>query len=153
MDTHGPTMPRRIQPGTVLDGFRVESALHAGGNGYVYEVTPVAPRVSDIPLVMKVPGIGRGEPALGVVSFEVEQMIHPTLIGAHVPRFVATGTAEGLPYLVMEYIEGESLATSVRRAPLPADEVVRIGAALSDAVYSVHRQDVIHLDLKPENFI
>jgi hypothetical protein len=51
-------MLRRIQPGTVLDGFRVESALHAGGNGYVYMVTPVAPRAYDIPLVMKVPGIG-----------------------------------------------------------------------------------------------
>jgi hypothetical protein len=49
-------MLRRVQPGTVLDGFRVESALHAGGNGYVYMVTPVAPRAYDIPLVMKVPG-------------------------------------------------------------------------------------------------
>ena len=53
----------------------------------------------------------------------------------------------------MERIEGQPLAEIIARAPLPPDEVARIGAALADAVHSVHAQDVIHLDLKPENFM
>ena len=51
----------------------------------------------------------------------------------------------------MERIEGASLADVIARAPLPPEEVARIGAALADAVHSVHAQDVVHLDLKPEN--
>ncbi len=146
-------MPTLIHPGEEIDGYTVEGCLHAGGNGYVYRVRAPADPQSGFPLVMKVPGIGPGEPTLGVVSFEIEQNILALLTGPHVPRVVASGDLSERPYLVMEEIAGESLATIVERAPLPAEEVARIGAALADAVYSVHRQQVIHFDLKPENFI
>jgi len=87
------------------------------------------------------------------VSFEMEEMIHPLLSGKHVPRFVAAGDLSATPYLAMEWVEGEALTSIVARAPLPQDDIVRIGAALADAVSSVHAQEVVHLDLKPENFI
>jgi nucleotide-binding universal stress UspA family protein len=103
------------------------------------------------PLVMKVPRIGRGESTLGIESFEVEQMILPGLKGPHVPRVVATGDVATTPYIVMEWIEGVSLAKIVASGPQPPDEVARIGAALADATQSVHAQDIVHLDLKPEN--
>lgn len=143
----------QIHPGEDVDGFKIEGCLHAGGNGYVYRVTPPPERPSAFPLVMKVPGIGPGEPTLGVVSFEVEQTILPLLSGPHVPRVVASGDLSERPYLVMEEISGESLAQIVLRAPLAPAEVAGIGAVLADAVYSIHRQQVIHFDLKPENFI
>ena len=143
----------RVEPGTEVAGFRVDSALHAGGNGYVYAVSAPPERDPGFPLVMKVPGLGRGEAPLGLVSFEIEQMIHPTLTGPHVPRLVASGVAGVLPYIVMERIEGEGLPEVLARAPLPAAEVARIGAALADAVHSAHVQHVIHLDIKPQNFI
>lgn len=146
-------MPTQIHAGEDVDGFKIEGCLHAGGNGYVYRVTPPPERPSAFPLVMKVPGIGPGEPTLGVVSFEVEQTILPLLSGPHVPRVVASGDLSERPFLVMEEIRGESLAKITSVAPLPANEVARIGAALADAVHSVHRQHVIHFDLKPENFI
>lgn len=146
-------MIERIRPGDEIGGYRVGSLLHTGGNGYVYAVEPASAGAASMPLVMKVPGVGAGQPSIGVVSFEIEQMILPTLAGPHVPRFVATGDAGALPWIVMERIVGERLAAIVEKAPLDAGEVARIGAGLADAVHSVHRQDVAHLDLKPENFI
>lgn len=146
-------MIERIRPGTGIGGYHVDALLHSGGNGYVYEVHPVAGGDSDMPLVMKAPGLGPGQPSIGIVSFEIEQMILPTLAGPHVPRFVATGDAGTLPWIVMERITGERLVSIAEKAPLPSGEVARIGAGLADAVHAVHRQDVVHLDLKPENFI
>jgi serine/threonine protein kinase len=147
------SMESRIEPGSAIAAYRVLSALHAGGNGYVYAVS--APEGTDpgFPLIMKVPGLGPGEPPLGLVSFEVEQMIHPTLSGPHVPRLVASGVAGKLPYIVMERIDGEGLEAVLARAPLPPSDVARVGAALADAIHSVHQQNVVHLDIKPQNFI
>lgn len=143
----------RIKPaeGDVIDGFTVEGLLHAGGNGYVYRVTPAPGRDPGFPLVMKVPGVGRGEPTLGVVSFEIEESILPQLEGPHVPRVVAMGDDPLRPWLVMEEIRGEGLPSIVGRATLPPEEAARIGAAIADALHGIHRQHVVHHDLKPEN--
>jgi non-specific serine/threonine protein kinase/protein-serine/threonine kinase len=58
-----------------------------------------------------------------------------------------------MPYIVMERIDGVPLASVIASAPRPPEEVARTGAALADAVQSVHAQDVVHLDLKPENVL
>jgi len=142
----------RLRAGDEIGGYRVEGALHAGGNGYVYTVVPLSAPDAGIPLVMKVPGVGRGEPTIGIVSFEIEQMILPTLSGPHVPRYVASGDGE-LPWLVMERIVGDALAPIAACAPLPADEVASLGAGIADAIQAVHRQGVVHLDVRPENLI
>jgi len=146
-------MPTRIAPGETVDGFTVGPRLHEGGNGYIFRVTADAARDPGYPLVMKEPGVGRGEPTLGVVSFEIEETILPRLASPHVPRVAAVGDDPLRPYIVMEAIAGEGLAAVIARAPLPADEVARIGAALADALHDVHRQNVVHHDVKPENFI
>jgi len=149
----GRSVFERIREGDTIGGFRVDAALHAGANGYVYAVHAADGGDDRFPLVMKAPGVGPGQPSIGIVSFEIEQLILPTLSGVHVPRFVATGDAGALPWLVMERIVGESLATIVARAPLAADDAATVLAGLADAVHAVHRQDVVHLDLKPENFL
>jgi len=146
-------MPTRIVPGETVDGFTVGPRLHEGGNGYIFRVTADGEHDPGYPLVMKEPGVGRGEPTLGVVSFEVEETILPRLTGPHVPRVAAVGTDPMRPYMVMEMIEGDGLAQLVARAPLPVPEVARIGSALADALHDVHRQNVVHHDIKPENFI
>lgn len=146
-------MRERLHPGAIIDGYRVGECIHKGGTGYIYRVTPAPGNVPGFPIVMKAPALGPGEPTLGVDSFEIEQMILPTLTGRSVPRFVASGDLTATPYIVMEWIEGQVLTDIVARAPLPAEEVARVGAALADAVHSVHTQEVAHLDLKPENFI
>lgn len=146
-------MMDHLTAGSQIGGFRIEERLHAGGAGYIYRVSAANGHAPGFPLVMKVPAIGRGEPTVGIVGFEMELMILPALSGPHVPRFVSSGGLTSTPHLVMEWIEGEGLATIVERVPLPHGEVARIGAALADAVHSLHGQETIHLDLKPENVI
>lgn len=146
-------MMERLEPGAVVDGFTIGDCIHKGGTGSIYRVTPARDHDPGFPVVMKVPPIGVGHPTLGIISFEMELMILPTLAGRYVPRFVAAGDLTTTPYIAMEWIDGAPLTTSTERAPLAPDEVARIGATLADAVHSVHQQDVIHLDLKPENFI
>jgi nucleotide-binding universal stress UspA family protein len=143
----------QLAPGTTVDGYVVEGALHAGGNGFVYSVRPATAPDPGFPLVMKVPGVGPGQPPLCLVAFETEQAILRQLTGPFVPRFVAAGDLATIPYVVMERIEGTPLADLVAQAPLPFDDVTRVGAALADALQSVHAQDVVHCDVKPENFI
>jgi len=143
----------RVPHGADIDGYRVVGALHAGGNGFVYRVTAPEGRDPGFPLVMKLAAVGPGQPPLALVSFETEAAILRRLTGPYVPRWVEASELSTRPYLVMEYVEGVGLHTHTGRAPLPADEVARIGAALADALHSVHLQEVVHLDVKPENFI
>jgi nucleotide-binding universal stress UspA family protein len=88
---------------------------------------------------------------LTIVGFEMEQMILPQLKGPHVPKVHAIGQFEARPYIVMEQIDGSSLLGSLDKAPLPIDEVVQIGIALAEALDDIHRQHVIHFDIKPSN--
>jgi len=138
------------RPGAIVDGFVVGEQLHAGAMGVLYRVA--GPDLG-FPAIMKIPRLGPGEPATSVISFEVEQTVLAALRGPHVPRLVAAGAVERQPYLVMEEIAGRSLREWVERAPLPAEEVARLGAAVGAALHAVHQQDAIHLDLKPSNVI
>jgi nucleotide-binding universal stress UspA family protein len=139
-----------LDPGTEIDGFRIERQLHAGGMAVIYEVTG---RDEGFPLVMKVPRLGFGEPAESVVSFEVEQLVLAALHGPAVPRFVAAGDIARQPYLVMERVDGRSLESWTDRAPVEPLELARLGAALGTALHSIHLQEAIHLDVKPSNVI
>ncbi len=143
---------RRLKAGEVIDGFRLEEHLHQGGMAHLWRVTRVdAP--DGAPLIMKVPRIKGGDDPASIVGFEVEQMIMPTLSGPHVPKFVAKGDFTGQPYIVMEHIPGASLRSRFDVAPLPLDEVVQVGIRVATALHELHRQHVIHLDIKPSNIM
>ena len=143
-----------LVPGTVLDGFRVGECLHAGGMAHIYQVSyaGVSQREA-FPMVMKVPRMTAGDGAENIVGFEVELQILSVLTGPHVPRFVAAGDLEKMPYLVMEHVPGSTLQQVLDGGaePLPAGEIARIGVAMAHAAHSLHLQDVCHLDLKPPN--
>lgn len=143
-------MAALLQPGTEIDGFRIEGQLHSGGMAVIYGVSGGD---AGFPLVMKVPRLGHGEPAESVVSFEVEQMVLGALTGPHVPRLVATGDVARQPYLVMEHVEGRSLSDWTDRAPIPPGEAAALGSAVATALHALHLQEAIHLDLKPSNVI
>jgi len=142
-----------IGPGSEVGGFRIAERVHVGGTGNLYRVEPAYGPDPGFPLLMKLPLVGHGQPSVSVVGFEMELMILPALAGAHVPRFWAAGDLTTLPYLVMEWIDGEGVAAIVREAPIAPAEVMQIGAAVADALHSIHSQETIHLDLKPENII
>ena len=143
----------RLQTGGEVAGYRIEGCIHQGGTGLIYKVAAKAGTEPGFPIVLKAPFLGSGESALGIIGLEMEQMILAKLTGPHVPRFVAAGDIRASPYVVMEWIDGESLAHIIARSPLPPEDVARVGAALADAIHSIHLQDVIHFDIKPENFL
>jgi eukaryotic-like serine/threonine-protein kinase len=141
--------PYPFAAGEVIDGFRLDQPLDPGGMANFWRVTRAD---IDMPMVMKVPLLRRGEDPITIVGFEVEQMILPRLSGPHVPQFVAAGDFER-PYIVMEYIAGRPVKSYLEKTPLGADDVAEIGAKIAFALHDVHRQHVIHLDLKPSNVI
>lgn len=146
-------MRELLQTGGVVGGYRLEQCIHQGGTGSIYRVAAPPDNDPGFPIVLKAPYLGRGESAIGIIGLEMEQMILARLSGPHVPRFVAAGDVRASPYVVMEWIDGESLAQTIPHAPLSPARVAQIGAALADAIHSIHRQDVIHFDIKPENFL
>src|SRR4051794_12795657 len=123
-----------LAPGTEIDGFRVRECIHAGGMAHIYAVEYAAnsavhyatsdaatdavngapggaqpARSPGFDMAMKIPRMTAGDGAENIVSFEVELQILPVLSGSHVPRFVAAGDLLRLPYLVMEYVHGQTL--------------------------------------------
>ena len=119
---------------------------------HVDAVARVAPGAT-MPMLMKVPKLGEGADPAAIVSFEMEHMIMPRLTGEHVPKFVAAGDLAVQPYIVMEFIPGKTLLSRVPDLPLPYDEVAEIGVKVASALDDLHRQHVVHLDVKPSNIM
>jgi serine/threonine protein kinase len=149
---NGPIL--RLQEGMVIDGYVLKSKLHLGGMATLWDVVRQDGNTdAGVPLIMKTPRIKGGEDPATIVGFEVEQMVMPLLKGKHVPRFISKGDFVRQPYIVMEHIEGESLKPRLDAAPLPFDEVAHIGHHVAFALHELHKQHVVHLDIKPSNII
>src|SRR4030088_2493421 len=118
---------RRLEAGQTIDGFVLEKPLDPGGMASFWRVSRPD---TDMPLVMKIPLLRRGEDPITIVGFEVEQMILARLTGPHVPRFVAAGDFEQ-PYIVMEHVAGFSCRALLAKTPLPAADVAQIGARIA----------------------
>lgn len=138
-----------VQSGSEIDGFTVGERIHAGGMGDIFRVSKPG---FERPLIIKVPRLGTGA-SESLLAFQTEAMIAPTLTGPHVAPFVAASELTRTPYLVFEWTEGQTLEERFSAGPLAPAEVAAVGAALADALYGVHQQRVIHLDLKPSNVI
>lgn len=139
-----------IKEGDVVDGFRIEKELHVGGMAVTYVASH--PNVEGT-LIFKVPKIREGEDATIIVGFEMEMMILPRLTGPHVPRVYKVGDFAKVPYVAMEHIPGDTLYARIEEAPLSPDEVMAIGRRVSAALVDLHRQKVIHHDIKPSNIM
>ncbi len=146
------TTVNRLQVNDVIDGYVLKARLHQGGMANLWEVERTDGR-TDGPLIMKIPRIKGGEDPATIVGFEVEQMVMPMLRGPHVPTFVDKGDFTRQPYIVMERIQGESLRPRLDKAPLPFDEVADIGQRVASALHELHKQHLIHLDVKPSNIM
>ena len=143
-----------LEPGSTIDGFRIEELVHQGGMATLWRVSRddvTTPQLT--PMLMKVPIVGEGADPAAIVSFEMEQMIMPRLEGVHVPKFIAAGNFAVQPYIVMERIAGKTLLPRLPKLPLPYAEVAEIGAKVATALCALHRQHVVHLDIKPSNIM
>jgi serine/threonine protein kinase len=137
-----------LAPGTKLGPYEIESLLGAGGMGEVYRAKD--PRLGRIVAIKILPEQLANTPEARQ-RFErearaVSSLSHPNICG-----LFDVGSQDGIEYLVMEYLEGETLAKRLEKGPLPIDQVLRIGSAISDALDKAHRKGIIHRDLKPGN--
>jgi serine/threonine protein kinase len=139
-----------IQPGAVIDGFAVGERVHAGGMATLWTVTH--PGIN-VPLLMKIPRVSEGEDPAAIVSFEMEQVILPRLSGVHVPACVGTGDFARQPHVVIERIPGQTLYSRLGELPLGYDEARVIAGKIAAALADLHRQHVIHHDIKPSSIM
>ncbi|MGY3616329.1 serine/threonine protein kinase [Bradyrhizobium sp. USDA 10063] len=139
-----------MQPGTVIDGFAIGECVHRGGMATLWSVTH--PGI-DVPLLMKVPRVSEGEDPAAIVSFEMEQMILPRLSGPHVPACFGTGDFARQAYVVIERIPGQTLYKRLDDLPIAYEEARGLGIKIASALSALHRQNVIHHDIKPSSIM
>jgi serine/threonine protein kinase len=140
----------KIQPGAVIDGFTVGDRVHSGGMATLWSVSH--PGI-EVPLLMKIPRVSEGEDPAAIVSFEMEQTILPRLSGPHVPACFAAGDFARQAYVVIERIPGETLYKRLAGLPLPCEEASVMAAKIAAALADLHRQNVIHHDIKPSSIM
>ena len=140
----------RVEPGADIDGFKIGERVHSGGMATLWSVT--RPDI-DVPLLMKVPRTSEGEDPAAIVSFEMEQMILPRISGPHVPICFAAGDFAAQPYVVIERIPGRTLYDRLKDLPLPYEEARAIAGKIATALADLHRQNVIHHDIKPSSIM
>ncbi len=137
-----------LTSGTRLGPYEIESPLGAGGMGEVYRARDtrlertVAIKVLNAQLVGSAELRARFEREAKIIS----QLQHPHICVLH-----DVGNEGPIDYLVMEFLQGESLAERLRKGPLDADQVVTIAIEIADALEKAHRAGVVHRDLKPGN--
>jgi serine/threonine protein kinase len=139
-----------IVSGTQLDGFTIGECVHRGGMATLWTVTH--PGIT-LPLLMKVPRVSEGEDPAAIVSFEMEQMILPRLAGPHVPGCFGTGDFARQAYVVIERIAGQTLYSRIGELPIRYDEARMIAGRIATALADLHRQNVIHHDIKPSSIM
>ena len=139
-----------VQPGAVIDGFTIGECVHSGGMATLWSVT--RPDIA-APLLMKVPRVSEGEDPAAIVSFEMEQMILPRLSGPHVPACYAAGDFMRQAYVVIEVIPGTTLYSRLGELPLSYQEASAIAGKIATALADLHRQNVIHHDIKPSSIM
>ena len=140
-----------FQEGKVVDGFVLGAEVHRGGMASLYSATKEG---IDVPILLKIPRVGRDQPVESLIGFETELTILRSLKSPYVPKYLGSGNMATRPYIAMERVAGRPLEDFIREGKVfTIDEVVKIGADLAQAVQSLHSQDAIHLDIKPENIL
>jgi serine/threonine protein kinase/Tol biopolymer transport system component len=137
-----------LAPGTHLGSYRVESLIGQGGMGEVYRATDT--RLDRVVAVKILPPHLSARPDLRE-RFEREARAVSSLTHPNICTLYDVGRHDGVDFLVMELVEGESLADRLARGALPLDQVVRYGSEIADALASAHKRGIVHRDLKPGN--
>ena len=136
--------------GTRLGPYEILAPLGTGGMGEVYKARDTR---LDRTVAIKILPAGVAADPQRRERFRREARAISSLAHPHICTLYDVGDQNGVDFLVMEHLTGETLAQRLLRGPLPIDEVLRIGAQIADALDAAHRQGVIHRDLKPANIM
>jgi len=137
-----------LTPGTRLGPYEIASPLGAGGMGEVYRARDTR---LDRDVAVKVLPEGLAGNELLRARFDREAKSISSLNHPNICTLFDVGHLDGLLFLVMELIEGESLADRLSKGAIPSEQVLRYGAQIADALDHAHKQGIVHRDLKPGN--
>jgi serine/threonine protein kinase len=137
-----------LTAGTRLGPYEITAPLGRGGMGEVYRARDT--RLGREVAVKVLPDHLSAQPEVRA-RFEREAKTVSSLSHPHICTLFDVGRHAETEYLVMELVDGESLAQRLERGPLPTSEVLRLGAQIADALGRAHRAGVVHRDLKPGN--
>ncbi len=139
-----------LTSGTKLGPYEIQSPLGAGGMGEVYRAKDT--RLDRIVAIKVLPEHLAATPEARQ-RFEREARAVSALNHPHISTLFDVGSQDGTEYLVMEYLEGDTLAARLKKGPLPFEQVLKIGIEVADALDKAHRQGIVHRDLKPGNIM
>jgi len=141
---------RVLEPGTRIGVFEVEEFAGAGGMGEVYRARDTR---LDRHVALKILSADRATDPRRRAQFAYEARAIARLSHPHICALHDLGHHEGLDFLVMEYLRGETLALRLRKGPLPVAEAVRIAIQIAEALNAAHAEGIVHSDLKPANIM
>lgn len=139
-----------LLPGTKLGPYEVIGPIGAGGMGEVYRARDT--RLERTVAVKILPTHLSDDP-IRKQRFEREAKSISGLNHPHICTLYDIGTQDGVAYLVMECVEGETLAKRLERGPLPLEQVLKYGKQIADALNRAHGAGIVHRDLKPGNIV
>jgi Tol biopolymer transport system component len=139
-----------LSVGTKLGPYEIGAPLGAGGMGEVYRARDTR---LDRTVAIKVLPQHLADTPEARQRFEREARAVSALNHPHICTLHDVGSQDGTEFLVMEYLEGETLAARLEKGPLPLEQVLKLGTEMADALDKAHRQGIVHRDLKPGNIM
>src|SRR5688572_5594239 len=137
-----------VAPGTRLGAYEIRSPLGAGAMGEVYRA--VDTRLKRQVAIKLLPTVLAGDPDR-LARFQREAEVLASLNHPHIAAIYGLEDADGSKALVMELVEGATLAERIDQGPLPVDEALTVARQIAEALEAAHEQGIIHRDLKPAN--
>src|ERR1700751_4775231 len=139
-----------LAPGTRLGPYEILAPLGAGGMGEGYRAKETR---LDRTVAVKILPAHLSNAPVRKQRFEREAKTISSLNHPHICVLYDVGHQDATDYLVMECVEGETVATRLEKGPLPLEQVLKYGAQIADALDKAHRSGVVHRHLKPGNIV
>jgi serine/threonine protein kinase len=151
MSNHAIISDKMLQVGDQFDQYQIQAHLAQGGMSDIYRAFDVVRRCE---VAIKIPDQSMiGDPAQ-YERFQRELEVINTLQHPAILRGLGSGKYNRIPYLVTEFIDGQSLRTLIEtKAPLPSEQAIPLIQKIADGMAYCHANSVIHRDLKPENIL
>ncbi|PYX75451.1 MAG: hypothetical protein DMG72_07265 [Acidobacteria bacterium] len=139
-----------LSSGTMLGPYEIQAAIGAGGMGEVYRARDT--RLERTVAIKVLPAAFSHRPDLRK-RLEREARTLSSLSHPHICDLYDVGQQDGVDFLVMEYLEGETLAHRLLKGPVAAEQLLKYGMQMADALDRAHRHGITHRDLKPGNIM
>src|SRR5713101_2477148 len=139
-----------LTAGTKLGPYEVVAPLGAGGMGEVYRATDTR---LDRTVAIKILPVHLSDNPEAKQRFEREARAISSLNHPHICVLHDVGSQNGTDYLVMEYVQGDTLEARLQKGPMPLKQALECGMQICDALEKAHRAGIVHRDLKPGNIM